>query len=135
MTHFSDFEIVASMTSWRPFCMFMNAAALSRSQFCFNFLQNYGQGSLVSSNVCYWKSAKSVNNLRLKKQTAFTKNLFLLFKPVSEVRGSGTKVLQLDSCYCCDNSWLSLYEKSKWLNILLTPWCYCSFSSCITCFL
>ena len=34
---------------------------------------------------------------------------------------AGTKVLQLDSCYCCDNNWLLLYEKSKWLNILLTP--------------
>ena len=87
MTLFSDFENVASMTSWRPFCMFMNAA-LSRSQFCFDFLQNYGQGSLVSSNVCYWKSAKSVNNFRSKKRTAFTKNRFLVFKPVSEVRGS-----------------------------------------------
>ena len=68
-------------------CMIMNAA-LSRSQFCFDFLQNYGQGSLVSSNVCYWKSAKSVNNFRSKKRTAFTKNRFLVFKPVSEVRGS-----------------------------------------------
>ena len=38
---------------------------------------------------------------------------------------AGTKVLQLDSCYCCDNNWLLLYEKSKWLNILLTPWCSC----------
>ena len=84
---FSNFENVASMTSWRPFCMFMNAA-LSRSQFCLDFLQNYGQGSLVSFNVCYWKSAKSVNNFQSKKRTAFTKNRFLLFKPVSEVRGS-----------------------------------------------
>ena len=40
---------------------------------------------------------------------------------------AGTKVLQLDSCYCCGNNsnWLLLYKKSKWLNILLTPWCSC----------
>ena len=37
----------------------------------------------------------------------------------SRCRGSvvrspaGTKVLQLDSCYCCDNYWLFLHEKSK----------------------
>ena len=30
---------------------------------CFNFLQNYRQETLMSSDVCYWKSVKSGNNL------------------------------------------------------------------------
>ena len=33
--------------------MFSNEA-LSRPQFCFDFLQNYRQGSSLSSNDCYW---------------------------------------------------------------------------------
>ena len=121
MTLFSDFENVASMTSWRPFCMFMNAA-LSRSQFCSDFLQILGRVSKTSSRVCYWKSAKSVNNFRSKKRTAFTTKSFFWFSRRcrrSVVRSpAGTKVLQLDSCYCCDNTWLLFFEKSKWLNIL-----------------
>ena len=54
--------------------------ALSRSQFCFDRLQNYRQETLLSSNVCYWKSAKSVNNFRSKKRTAFEKNRLFGFQ-------------------------------------------------------
>ena len=60
-TFFSDFENSNLMTSWRPFCMCMNAA-LPRSQFCFDFLQILGRESKTSSRVCYLKLAKSVYN-------------------------------------------------------------------------
>ena len=36
--------------------------ALSRSQFLFDFLQIWIQGTKLFSTVCYWKSAKSVEN-------------------------------------------------------------------------
>ena len=38
--------------------MLFSNAALSRSQFCFDFLQNNRQESLVSSHVCYLKISK-----------------------------------------------------------------------------
>ena len=104
--------------------MFSNAA-LSRSQFCFDPLQIYRQETLLSSNVCYWKSAKSVNNFRSKKRPAFEKNrLFGLQAGVGgpwfeSWRGHN---LQLDF-RCCVFKRFLLYEKSIWLNVLLTPWC------------
>ena len=39
-------------------------AALSGSQFCFDFLPNWWEGRKLSSAVCYLKSARSVGNLR-----------------------------------------------------------------------
>ena len=49
------------MTSWRPFCS-LSYAALSRSQFWSDFLQNWWVGRKLSSAVCYLKSARSVGN-------------------------------------------------------------------------
>ena len=49
------------------------SGALSRSQFCFDFLQNWGQGTKLSSNVCYWKSAKSFGNFRKYREPRFRK--------------------------------------------------------------
>ena len=43
-------------------------------------LQIYRQETLLSSNVWYWKSAKSVNNFRSKKRTAFAKNRLFSFQ-------------------------------------------------------
>ena len=72
VTFFSDFENSKWLTSWRPFCMFFNAA-LSRSQFCSDFLQNWAQGTKLSSNVCYWKSAKSVGSFWKYREPRFRK--------------------------------------------------------------
>ena len=72
VTFFTDFENSKLLTSWRPFCMFFNAA-LSRSQFCSDFLQNWVQGTKLSSGVCYWKSAKSVGNFRQYGNLRFRK--------------------------------------------------------------
>ena len=47
--------------------------ALSRSQFIFDFLQNWAQGTKLSSDVCYWKSAKSVDNFRQYGEPRFRK--------------------------------------------------------------
>ena len=72
VTFFTDFENSKWMTSWRPFCTFF-IPALSRSQFCSDFLQNWAQGTKLSSNVCYWKSAKSVGNFRQYGEPRFRK--------------------------------------------------------------
>ena len=53
-----------TMTSWRPFLHFF-VRALSQSQFCSDFLQNWWRGRKLSSAVCYWKSARSVGKLLL----------------------------------------------------------------------
>ena len=50
------------MTSWLPFCTF-SFAALSWSQFCFDFLQNSRRGRMLSCTVCHLKSARSVGNM------------------------------------------------------------------------
>ena len=91
VTFFTDFENSKWMTSWRPFCTFF-IPALSRSQFCSDFLQNWAQGTKLSSNVCYWKSAKSVGNFRKYREPRFrkkikmaTKFLFLFFE-IGQVR-------------------------------------------------
>merc|ERR1712240_634048 len=60
-TFFSDFENSNLMTSWRPFYVF-SVRALSRSQFCSDFLQILGRVSKSQPTVCYLKSAKSVDN-------------------------------------------------------------------------
>ena len=57
------FEISKSMTSLQPFCPF-TFAALSRSQFCFGFLQNLTQDRKLSSAVCCLKISKFVCNFR-----------------------------------------------------------------------
>merc|ERR1712105_322711 len=49
------------MTSWRPLLLF-SVPALSRSQFCSDFLQILGRVSKSQPTVCYLKSAKSVDN-------------------------------------------------------------------------
>ena len=72
VSFFTDFENSKWMTSWRPFCTFF-IPALSRSQFCSDFLQNWAQGTKLSSNVCYWKSAKSVGNFRKYREPRFRK--------------------------------------------------------------
>ena len=51
---------------------FLNRA-LSRSHFLSDFLQNFIQGTLLSSGVCYWKSAKSVGNFRQYSRPRFRK--------------------------------------------------------------
>merc|ERR1711947_24714 len=58
---FSDFENSNLMTSWRPLLLF-SVGALSRSQFCSDFLQILGRVSKSQPTVCYLKSAKSVDN-------------------------------------------------------------------------
>merc|ERR1712074_80982 len=60
-TIFSDFENSNLMTSWRPLLLF-SVWALSRSQFCSDFLQILGRVSKSQLTVCYLKSAKSVDN-------------------------------------------------------------------------
>merc|ERR1712148_5434 len=60
-TFFTDLEISNLMTSWRPLQLF-SVAALSRSQFCSDFLQILGRVSKSQPTVCYLKSAKSVDN-------------------------------------------------------------------------
>ena len=67
------------------FCMF-SFATLSRSQFCFDCLQNLTKDRKLSSAVCYFKSARSVCNFRhfrgprLRKKTTIkmsAKNTFV----------------------------------------------------------
>ena len=72
VTFFTDFGNSKWMTSWRPFCTFF-IRALSQSQFCSDCLQNWAQGTKLSSNVCYWKSAKSVGNFRQYGEPRFRK--------------------------------------------------------------
>ena len=69
---FSDFENSKSMTSLRPFCMFC-VGALSWSQFCFDFVQNWWVGRKLSSAVCYLKSARSVGNFCQYSRPRFRK--------------------------------------------------------------
>ena len=115
-------ENVALMTSWRPFCIFMNAA-LSRSQFCSDFLQILGCVSKTLSRVGYLKSAKSVNNFQSKKaDLVYKKSCFWFSRRCqrSVVRSpAGTKVFATWFLYCCDYIWLLLYEKIKWLNMYI----------------
>ena len=65
----------------------LRVAALSRSQFWSDFLQNYGQGAINSFIVWYWKSARSVNNFRSKKRTAFESHRCFGFR--ARLRGPG----------------------------------------------
>ena len=51
-TFFSDFEHSHLMTSLRPLLL-LSVPALSRSQFCSNFLQILGRESKTASRVCY----------------------------------------------------------------------------------
>ena len=83
-------QILKILLWWRHggYFVYLFNAALSFSQLCFDFLQIHRQEILISSNVCYRKLAKSVNNFRSKKRTAFTKNRFLVFQPVSDVPSS-----------------------------------------------
>ena len=65
----------------------LSVAALSWSQFWSDFLQHYGQGAVKSFIVRYWKSARSVNNFRSKKRTAFKKHCYFGFR--ARLRGHG----------------------------------------------
>ena len=67
------------MTSWRPFCS-LSYAALSRSQFCSDFLQNWWVGRKLSSAVCYLKSARSVGNFRQYGEPRFRKKIKMAAK-------------------------------------------------------
>merc|ERR1712074_355585 len=60
-TLFSDFENSNLMTSWWPLLLF-SVGALSRSQFCSDFLQILGPVSKTQPTVCYLKSTQSVDN-------------------------------------------------------------------------
>ena len=109
--------------------MFSNEA-LSRSQFCFNPLQNYRRESLASSDVCYWKLAKSVNNFRSKKRTAFEKNRLFGFQagvggPWFESRRGQNFFNLIFVVFSNDSYYTKKMKYRKWLNILLTPWCSC----------
>ena len=136
MTLLSDFENFALMTSWWLFCIFFNAA-LSFSQLCFDFLQIHRQEILISSNVCYRKLAKSVNNFRSKSGPRLRKIASRFFSRcrMSLVRSpAGTKVLQLNFCCCCDdndcyftirvNDWIYYYHLGVlvYLYIYLDKW-------------
>ena len=57
---FWNFEIDDVMAA----ILYFFYAALSRSHFLSDFLQNSIQGTLLCCGVCYWKSAKSVGNFR-----------------------------------------------------------------------
>ena len=54
--------------------------ALSRSQFCSNFLQNLTQDRKLSSTVCYLKSARSVGNFRQYGRPRFRKKIKMAAK-------------------------------------------------------
>ena len=60
-TFFSDFEHSHLMTSLRPLLL-LSVPALSRSQFCSNFLQILGRERKTQHPVWYLKSAKSIDN-------------------------------------------------------------------------
>merc|ERR1712074_353138 len=57
-TFFSDFENSNLMTSWRPLLLF-SVGALSRSQFCSDFLKILGHVSKTQSPVCYYRLGHS----------------------------------------------------------------------------
>ena len=57
---FWNFEFDDVMAAILHFCV----AALSRSQFWSDFLQIWTQIFLMYGGVCYWKSARSIDNFR-----------------------------------------------------------------------
>ena len=65
----------------------LRVAALSRSQFWSDFLQILIQEAHNSCIVWYWKSARSINNFRSKKLTAFESHRCLRFR--ARLRGHG----------------------------------------------
>ena len=73
---FWNFEIDDVMAA----ILYFFDAALSRSQFCFDFLQNLIQGTKLSSVVCYWKSAKSVDNFYQYGRPRFRKKIKMAAK-------------------------------------------------------
>ena len=131
--YFSDFEISKSMTSWRPFCTH-SFAALSRSQFCFDCLQNLTQYRKLSSTICYIKSARSICNFRQyggprfrKKSKWPPKSNF--WNKASEVSISTEIDLLITNIYSigCVISGQSgknvkIEKNVKWVNIWTFPW-------------
>ena len=67
---------------WRHSGHFLHlrVAALSRSQYWSDFLQILIQEAHNSFIVWYWKSARSVNNFRSKKRTAFESHRWFGFR-------------------------------------------------------
>ena len=72
-TFFSDFEHSHLMTSLRPLLL-LSVPALSRSQFCSNFLQILGRERKTQHPVWYLKSAKSIDNFGSYGLPRFRKN-------------------------------------------------------------
>merc|ERR1712074_465439 len=72
-TFFSYFENSNLMTSWWPLLLF-SVPALSRSQFCSDFLQILGRVSKSQPTVCYLKSAKSADNFGSYGQPRLRRN-------------------------------------------------------------
>ena len=66
-------------TSWQLIYTFF-FAALSQSQFCFDFLQNLTQDRKLSSTVCYLKSARSVRKFRQYGEPRFQKKFKMAAK-------------------------------------------------------
>ena len=76
---------------------------------------------------CYWKSAKSVKKFWSKKRTAFTKNRFLVFKPV---RGPwfdprrGVSFATWSLFFAIKNGCIYTKRVNDWI-CYLKPWCSC----------
>ena len=97
---------IALLTSWCPFCLFLNAA-LSWPQICYYLFQTNKVESCLSRFGIENKN-KTVNFSRPKKQTPFTKNRLLGFQ--AGVRGPGIsprlwsgKSFATTICWCCDD--------------------------------
>ena len=78
---FKLYDVIAAI-------LHLRVAALSWSQFCFDFLQNYGQCAINSFIVWYWKSARSVNNFWSKSGPRSSHIDALVSEQDSEVPGS-----------------------------------------------
>ena len=73
---FWNFEINDNMAAILHFFV----GALSRSQFCSDFLQNWWRGRKLSSAVCYLKSARLVGNFRQYGEPRFRKKIKMAAK-------------------------------------------------------
>ena len=105
-TFFQILGNIALLTSWWPFCLFLNAA-LSWPQFCYYLFQTNKVESRLSRFGIENKN-RSVNNSRPKKQTSFTKNRLLGFQagvrgPEISPRLWSGKSFATTICWCCDD--------------------------------
>ena len=95
----------------------LRVAALPRSQFWFDLLQILIQEAHNSFIVWYWKSARSVNNFRSKKRSAFEKNRCLGFWV--RLGGHGFDPRPGKTFYWiffCYNEWYWLRKRQKGMN-------------------